>query len=166
MQIIERYLVFYCIWRVIQRDTGKLYNSEIQCVSVIKEGNPNQLFVQEMQLLEDYEDIRKWFVEGEQKDNSAKEITRCKSYLLFDQLIYFVVRLKSSKWEYIAWNGTKYGEGKQKNTFTNWKANKGWLKIKCLHISNRGLAQYSKRWIFVSVIFFLPGFSFTNIHDS
>ena len=154
MQIIERYLVFYCIWRVIQRDTGKLYNSEIQYVSVIKEDNPNQLFVQEMQLLEDYEENYKII-------KFAKEITRCKSYLLFDQLIHFVVRLKNSKWDYIAWNGTKYGECNQKNTFTNWKANKGWLKIKyCLHISNGGLAQYSKRWIFVSGFFFSAWFFF------
>ena len=53
------------------RDTGKFYNPKIQKVSVIIEGKPNQLYAQGMRSFEQYNEIRKYFSEGKQRDNNA-----------------------------------------------------------------------------------------------
>ena len=56
--------------------TSKFCNPEIQKVSVIVEGKPNQLYVQGMRLFEQYDEICKSFAEGKQKDNNANEIQK------------------------------------------------------------------------------------------
>ena len=58
------------------RDTSKFYNPKIQKVSVIIEGKPNQLYVQGMRSFEQYDEARKYFAEGKQKDNNANEIQK------------------------------------------------------------------------------------------
>ena len=46
------------------RDTSKFYNPKIQNVSVTIEGKPNQLYSQGMRSFEQYDEARKYFVEG------------------------------------------------------------------------------------------------------
>ena len=58
------------------RDTSKFYNPKIQKVSVIVEGKPNQLYAQGMRSFEQYDEICKYFAEGKQKDNNAKEVQK------------------------------------------------------------------------------------------
>ena len=57
-----------------ERDTSKFYNPEIEKVSVIAEGKPNQLYAQGMRSFEQYDEARKYFAEGRQKDNNANEV--------------------------------------------------------------------------------------------
>ena len=57
-------------------DTNKFYNPKIQKVSVIVEGKPNQLYAQGMRSLEQYDEARKCFAEGKQRDNDANEIQK------------------------------------------------------------------------------------------
>ena len=58
------------------RDTSKFYNPKIQKVSVIVEGKPNQLYAQGMRSFEQYDETRKYFAEGKQRDNDANEIQK------------------------------------------------------------------------------------------
>ena len=58
------------------RDTSKFYNPKIQKVSVIVEGKPNQLYAQGMRSFEEYDEIHKYFAEGNQRDNNAYEIQK------------------------------------------------------------------------------------------
>ena len=57
-------------------DTSKFYNPKIQKVSVIVEGKPNQLYAQGMRSFEQYDEICKYFTEGNQRDNDANEIQK------------------------------------------------------------------------------------------
>ena len=57
-----------------ERDTSKFYNPKIQKVSVIIEGKPNQLYTQGMRSFEQYDEARKYFTEGKQKDSNANEV--------------------------------------------------------------------------------------------
>ena len=57
-------------------DTSKFYNSKIQKVSVIVEGKPNQLYAQGMRSFEQYDETRKYFAKGKQRDNNANEIQK------------------------------------------------------------------------------------------
>ena len=43
-------------------------------VSVTIEGKPNQLYSQGMRLLEQYDEARKYFAEGVQRDSNANEV--------------------------------------------------------------------------------------------
>ena len=56
------------------RDTSKFYNPKIQKVSVIVEGKPNQLYAHRMRLFEKYDETRKYFAEGKQKEMRSKNI--------------------------------------------------------------------------------------------
>ena len=58
------------------RDTSKFYNPKIQKVSVIVEGKPNQLYAQGIKSFEQYDEARKYFAEGKQKDSNANEIQK------------------------------------------------------------------------------------------
>ena len=58
------------------RDMSKFYNPRIQKVSVIVESKPIQLYTQGMRSFEQYDEIRKYFTEGKQRDNSANEIQK------------------------------------------------------------------------------------------
>ena len=58
------------------RDASKFYNPKIQKVSVIVEGQPNQLYAQGMRSFEQYDEICKYFAEGKQRDNNANEIQK------------------------------------------------------------------------------------------
>ena len=44
--------------------------------SVIVEGKPNQLCAQGMRSFEQYDEICKYFAEGKQKDNNAKDVQK------------------------------------------------------------------------------------------
>ena len=55
---------------------GLLYDPNMQKVSVIIEGKPNQLYAQGMQLFEQYDEICKCFAEGKQRDNDANEVQK------------------------------------------------------------------------------------------
>ena len=59
-----------------ERNTSKFYNPKIQKVSVIVEGKPNQLYAQRMRLLEQDDEICKYFTERKQKDNKADEVQK------------------------------------------------------------------------------------------
>ena len=69
-------LVLFKVEQLYTRDTSKFYNPHKQNVSVIVEGKPNQLYVQGMQLLEQYDEICKHFTEGSKKDNNANELQK------------------------------------------------------------------------------------------
>ena len=56
------------------RDMSKFYNSKMQNVSVVIEGKPNQLYAQGMSSFEQYDEARKYFAEGKQKDSNANEV--------------------------------------------------------------------------------------------
>ena len=56
------------------RDTSKFYNPKIQKVSVTIEGKPNQLYSQGMRSFEQYDEARKYFAEGVQRDRNANEV--------------------------------------------------------------------------------------------
>ena len=56
------------------RDMSKFYNPKIEKVSVIIEGKPNQLYTQWMRLFKQYDEARKYFAEGVQRDNDANEV--------------------------------------------------------------------------------------------
>ena len=56
------------------RDTSKFCNPKIQKVSVIVEGKPNQLYTQGMRSFEQYDEARKYFAEGVQRDSNANEV--------------------------------------------------------------------------------------------
>ena len=58
------------------RDTSKFYYPKIQKVSVIIEGKPDQLYAQGMRSFEQYDEPRKYFAEGKQKDNNTNEIQK------------------------------------------------------------------------------------------
>ena len=58
------------------RDTSKFYNPKIQKVSFIVEGKPNQLYTQGMRSFEQYDETRKYFAEGKQKDDNANEVQK------------------------------------------------------------------------------------------
>ena len=58
------------------QDTSKFYNPKIQKVSVIVEGKPNQLYAQRMRSFEQYDETRKYLVQGKQRDNNANEIQK------------------------------------------------------------------------------------------
>ena len=58
------------------RDTSKFYHPKIQKVCVIIEGKPNQLYAQGMRLFEQYDEFRKYFAEGVQRDNDANEVQK------------------------------------------------------------------------------------------
>ena len=58
------------------RDTRKFYNPKIEKVSVIVEGKPNQQYAQGMRSFEQYDETRKYFAEGRQKDNHTNEVQK------------------------------------------------------------------------------------------
>ena len=58
------------------RDTSKFYNPKIQKVSVTIDGKPNQLYFKGMRSFEQYDEARKYFAEGVQRDNNANEIQK------------------------------------------------------------------------------------------
>ena len=55
------------------QDISKFYNPKIQKVSVTVEGKPNQLYAQGMRSIEQYDEIRKYFAEGKQRDNNVQK---------------------------------------------------------------------------------------------
>ena len=58
------------------RDMSKFYNPKVQEVSVIVESKPNQLYAQGMRSFEQYDETRKYFAEGKQKDDNANEVQK------------------------------------------------------------------------------------------
>ena len=63
-------LVLFEEERPYVRDTSKFYNPK---VSVIVESKSNQLYAQGMRSFEQYDETRKYFAEGVQRDNDANE---------------------------------------------------------------------------------------------
>ena len=55
------------------QNTSQFYNPKIQKVSVTIEGKPNHLYAQGMRLFEQYDEIRKYFAEGKQRDNNIQK---------------------------------------------------------------------------------------------
>ena len=55
------------------KDTSKFYNPKIQKVSVTIEGKPNQLYTQGMRSFEQYNETRKYFTEGVQRDSDVQK---------------------------------------------------------------------------------------------
>ena len=56
------------------RNMSKFYNPKIEKVSVIVEGKPNQLYAQGLRSFEQYDEVRKYFTEGKQKDSNSNEV--------------------------------------------------------------------------------------------
>ena len=69
-------LVLFEEEKAFARDTSKFYNPKIQKVSLIVEGKPNQLYAQGMRSFEQYDEARKYFDEGFQRDSNANEIQK------------------------------------------------------------------------------------------
>ena len=61
---------------IIHTRHEQVLQSQIQKVSVIVQGKPNQLYTQGMRLFEQYDKICKYFTEGKQRDNDANEIQK------------------------------------------------------------------------------------------
>ena len=59
-----------------KRNTMKFFNPNIQKVSVIVEGKPNQLFSSGMEPFDQFTEVTKYFGEGRHKDNNANEIQK------------------------------------------------------------------------------------------
>ena len=55
------------------RNTSKFYHPKIQKVSVILKGKHNQLYAQGMRPFEQYDEVRKYFAEGKQRDNDVQK---------------------------------------------------------------------------------------------
>ena len=73
-KLLKGILVLFEEEKTFPRDMSKYYNPRIQKVSVIVEGKPNQLYAQGMRLFEQYEEIRKYFAEGVQRDRNTDEV--------------------------------------------------------------------------------------------
>ena len=73
-KLLKGILVLFEAEKPYVRDTSKFYNPKIQKVSVIVEGKPNQLYAQGMRSFEQYDEIRKYFAEGVQRDSNANEV--------------------------------------------------------------------------------------------
>ena len=58
------------------RNTSKFYNPKIQKGSVIVEGKSNQLYAQGMRSFEQYDETRKYFAEGKQKEDNTNEVQK------------------------------------------------------------------------------------------
>ena len=71
---LKRILVLFEKEKPYVRDTSKFYNPKIQKVSVILEGKPNQLYAQGMRSFEQYDEIRKYFAKGVQRDSNMNEV--------------------------------------------------------------------------------------------
>ena len=56
------------------RDMSKFYNPKIQKVSVIVEGKPNQLYAQGMRSFEQYDEIHKYFTEGQLANEAQAQL--------------------------------------------------------------------------------------------
>ena len=56
------------------RDTSKFYNPKIQKVSVTIEGKSNQLYSQGMRSFEQYDEARKYFIEGRPANDVQKQV--------------------------------------------------------------------------------------------
>ena len=56
------------------RDMSKFYNPKIQKVSVVVEGKPNQLYAQGMRSFEQYDEIRKYFTEGQLANEAQAQL--------------------------------------------------------------------------------------------
>ena len=61
---------------IIRTRHKQVLQSQIQKVSVIVEGKPNQLYAQGMRSFEQHDEICKYFTEGKQRDNDATEIQK------------------------------------------------------------------------------------------
>ena len=59
------------------QDTSKYYNPKIQKVSVIVEGKPNQLYAQGMRSFEQYDEARKYFMEGKLANEVQAQLQLC-----------------------------------------------------------------------------------------
>ena len=57
-------------------ETSKVYNPKIEEVSVIVEGEPNQLHASRTRSFEQYDETHKYFTEGKQKDNDTNEVQK------------------------------------------------------------------------------------------
>ena len=56
------------------QDSSKFYNPKIQKVSVIVGGKPNQIYAQGMRSFEQYDEICKYFAEGEHANKVKKQL--------------------------------------------------------------------------------------------
>ena len=61
---------------IIHTRHEQVLQSQNTKVSVIVEGNPNQLYTQGMRSFEQYDEICKYFTEGKQRGNDANEIQK------------------------------------------------------------------------------------------
>ena len=59
-----------------KRDTSRFYNPNIEKVSVMIEGKPNQLYAQSITSCKQCDEICKYFAEGKQNDANANEVQK------------------------------------------------------------------------------------------
>ena len=64
------------------RDTSKFYNPKIQKVSVTVEGKPNQLYSQGMRSFEQYDEICKYFAEGNKRTTTLMRFRNIYNYIM------------------------------------------------------------------------------------
>ena len=81
------------------RDTSRFYNTKVQKVSVIVEGEPNQLYAQGMLLFEQYDEICKYFAKRKQRGNNANELQK-----LYDLCMVEYITDKYALW-HLTWDG-------------------------------------------------------------
>ena len=75
-KFLKGILVLFKEEQLYIRDTGKFCNPKIEKVSVTVEGKSNKIYVQGMRPFEQYDEIRKYFAEGKQRDASASEVQK------------------------------------------------------------------------------------------
>ena len=91
------------------RDTSKFYNPETQKVSVTVEGKHNQPYAQGMRSFEQYDEIRKYFAEGKQRDNDVQKQLQLYElsvgeYLVNNYALWFDFRT-TDETSYTEWSG-------------------------------------------------------------
>ena len=120
------------------QDTSKFYNPKIQKVSVIVGGKPNQLYAQWMRSFEQYDETRKYFVEGKQKDDNANEFQ--KHLQLHDLGVgeYLTDKYENS----LHGMGRKYKRHQKESPYRLRRKEK-W---QCLHLPNHGCSVEHQRW--------------------
>ena len=69
-------LVLFDAEQLYTQDTSRFYNPNVQKVSIIIDGKPNQLYTQGMRSFTQYDEICKYSSNVKQKDNNTTEVQK------------------------------------------------------------------------------------------
>ena len=134
------------------QDTSKFHNPKIQKVSFIVEGKPNQLYAQGMRSFEQYDEICKYFAEGNQRDNDANEIQ--KHLQLYDLSLGEYLTDRYALWldfrmideNRLHGTGRRIENASEGITLQIEKKNRISWGSQCLHLPNHGCSVKHPKW--------------------